>query len=102
MMEEFKKHYENLQQKIKNKTSLLTNWTQEAQLFCVLKHYLNFGVLRSKEILNCLITDTEKNSNINYIYIKNKILVINNHKNERKGPKTIDLDDTFLKYLKPV
>jgi hypothetical protein len=38
---------------------------------------------------------------MNCINIKSKKLVINNHKNDRKGPKKIDLDETFLKYLKP-
>jgi len=27
-------------------------------------------------------------------------LIINNHKNDRKGPKVIDLDDKFIKLLK--
>jgi hypothetical protein len=31
MIEEFKKHYEELEQKIKNNLSLLTEWKQEAQ-----------------------------------------------------------------------
>jgi hypothetical protein len=101
LIEEFKKHYENLHQQIKNDTSLLTNWTQKAQLYCVLKLYSEYGVLRSDEILKCLITDNDDNANMNYINIKNKKLVINNHKNDRKGPKIIDLDETFLKYLKP-
>ena len=38
---------------------------------------------------------------MNCINIKSKKLVINNHKNDRKGPKKIDLNETFLKYLKP-
>jgi len=50
-IEEFKKHYENLHQQIKNDTSILTNWTQKAQLYCGLKLYLEYGNLRSSEII---------------------------------------------------
>jgi hypothetical protein len=101
MIEEFKKHYEELEQKIKNNLSLLTEWKQEAQLFCLTKLYLEYGVLRSSEIINCLITDNDDNDKINYINIKSKNLVINIHKNDEKGPKIIELDDEFLKYIIP-
>ena len=101
IIEEFKKHYEELELKIKNDLSLLTEWKQEAQLYCLLKLYLEYGVLRSSEIINCLITDNDHNDKINYINIKSKNLVINIHKNDKKGPKIIELDDTFLKYIKP-
>jgi hypothetical protein len=37
MIEEFEKHYKELEQKIKNDFSLLTEWKQEAQLYCLLK-----------------------------------------------------------------
>ena len=50
--------------------------------------------------INCLITDNDDNDKINYINIKSKNLVINIHKNDKKGPKIIELDDTFLKYIK--
>ena len=40
MIEEFEKHYEELELKIKNDVSLLTEWKQEAQLYCLLKLYL--------------------------------------------------------------
>jgi len=33
--------------------------------------------------------------------MKSKNLVINIHKNVKKGPKKNELDDTFLKYIKP-
>ena len=55
LIEEFKKHYNELEQKIKNNLSLLSEWKQEAQLFCLLKLYLEYGVLRSSEIINCLL-----------------------------------------------
>ena len=69
----------------------LTEWKQN----------LEYGVLRSSEIINCLITDNDDNNKINYINIKSKNLVINIHKNDKKGPKIIELDKTFLKYIKP-
>jgi site-specific recombinase XerD len=70
MIEDFKKHYENLEEKIKNDLSILTEWKQEAQLYCILKLYLEYGVLRSSEIINCLITDNDDKNTINYINIK--------------------------------
>jgi hypothetical protein len=51
MIEEFEKHYKELEQKVKNDLSLFTEWKQEAQLYCVLKLYLEYGVLRSNEII---------------------------------------------------
>jgi hypothetical protein len=87
MIEEFKKHYNELEQKIKNNLSLLTEWKQEAQLYCLLKLYLEYGVLRSSEIINSLITDNDDNDKINYINIKSKNLVINIHKNDKKRTK---------------
>ena len=42
MIEEFEKHYKELEQKIKNDLSLLTEWKQEAQLYCLLKLYMEF------------------------------------------------------------
>ena len=87
LIDEFIKHYNELEQKIKNNLSLLTEWNQEAQLYCLLKLYLEYGVLRSSEIINCLITDNDDNNKINYINIKSKNLVINIHKNDKKRPK---------------
>jgi len=101
LIEQFKKHYNELEQKIKNNLLLLSEWKQEAQLFCLLKLYLEYGVLRSSEIIDCLITDNDDNDKINYINIKSKKLVINIHKNDKKGPKIIELDNEFLKYIKP-
>ena len=72
IIEEFEKHYKELEQKIKNNLVLLTEWKQEAQLYCLLKLYLEYGVLRSSEIINSLITDNDDNDKINYINIKSK------------------------------
>jgi hypothetical protein len=43
-----------------------------------------------KWIISCLITDNDDNDKINYNNIKSKNLVINNHKNDKKGPKVIE------------
>jgi len=53
--------------------------------------------LRPSEITDCQITDTDDNNeNINYINIKTKKIVINNHKNNKKGSKIIDITDKQL------
>lgn len=55
------------------------------------------GVLRPSETIDCKITDTDYNNDkINYINIKTKKIVINNHKNDKKGPKIIDIVDIHL------
>ena len=43
----------------KKKTELETikdNWTQQSQLYCILKIYLTYGVLRPSELSHCSIT----------------------------------------------
>ena len=66
----------------KKKTELETvkedNWTQQNQLYCVLKIYLTYGVLRPNELLNCKITETDGEEE-NYINILTKQIVINHH-----------------------
>ena len=75
----------------------IKNWTQDTQLYALLKIYLTYGVLRPSEITDCQITDTDDNNeNINYINIKTKKIVINNHKNNKKGSKIIDITDKQL------
>jgi integrase len=75
----------------------ITNWTQDTQLYALLKIYLTYGVLRPSEIIDCKITDTDDNNDkINYINLKTKKIVINNHKNDRNGSKIIDITDPHL------
>lgn len=63
--------------------------------------YLNYGVLRASEILECLITDTvDNNDKINYINVKSKYMIINNHKNNKNGKKQFWLDDKLINILK--
>jgi len=75
---------------------MINNWSTEVQLFCVLKVYLTIGVLRPSELINCLITDNDCDENTNYINVNKKQIVINNHKNDRKGKKVMDINDSKL------
>ena len=70
----------------KKKTELETvqdNWTQQSQLYCILKIYLTYGVLRPSEFLDCAITETDCKGN--HINVLTKQIVIHHHKNDRKG-----------------
>jgi len=96
IVEHFKNHLENLGKTIQNDTSendnaMINNWSVEVQLFCVLKLYLTYGVLRPSELINCLICDCDGDDTTNYINLNKKQIVINNHKNDRKGKKVIDI-----------
>jgi hypothetical protein len=75
---------------------MINNWSVEVQLFCVLKVYLTYGVIRSNELIDCKITDCDDTINSNYINVKSQQIVINNHKNDRNGKKVIDIDDKKL------
>jgi len=101
IVEHFKNHLEDLGKTIQNDTSendnaMLNNWSFEVQLFCVLKLYLTYGVIRSSELINCFITDCDGDDNTNYINVNKKQIVINNHNNDRKGKKVIDINDNKL------
>ena len=91
-----------LKQKIKDNTTILTEWKQEAQLYCILKLYLEYGVLRPSELISIKISNCYFHHTCiyNYINIQTKKIVINNHKNDRKGSKIFDIDDEFIKFLK--
>jgi hypothetical protein len=39
------------------------NWTQQIQLYCILKTYLTYGVLRPSELLDRTITETDCEGN---------------------------------------
>jgi hypothetical protein len=85
----------------KKKTELETvqgNWTQQNQLYCILKIYLTYGVLRPSEILDCSITENDCEGN--HINVKTKQIVIHHHKNDRKGKKVIDINDELVECLK--
>jgi integrase len=85
-------------------TDLLNNWSQEVQLYCILKIYLTYGVMRPSEIVDCLICNCDGDDTTNYINVNTKQIVINNHKNDRKGKKVIDIssDKKLLGILRKV
>ena len=61
------------------------NWTQQNQLYCILKIYLTYGVLRPSELLHCSIT--EKDCECNHINVSTKQIVIHHHKTTVKVKK---------------
>jgi hypothetical protein len=75
------------------------NWTQQNQLYCILKIYLTYGVLRPSELLDCKITKKDCEEE-NYINILTKQIVIHHHKNDRKGKKVIHIDDELVECLR--
>ena len=55
---------------------------------------LRYGMIRPSEIMEMKITDTDEgNDTSNYINVVSKKKVNNNHKNDRKGPKIINITD---------
>jgi len=75
----------------------LDTWNKNTELYAILKIYLTYGVLRPSEILDMKITDTDEEcEKINYINVQTKQIVINNHKNDKKGRKVIDITDDKL------
>jgi integrase len=89
---------------VQEDTDLLNNWSQEVQLYCILKIYLTYGVMRPSEIVDCLICNCDGDDTTNYINVNTKQIVINNHKNDRKGKKVIDIssDKKLLGILRKV
>ena len=75
----------------------LDTWNKNAQLYAILKIYLTYGMLRPSEIIDMQITDTDEGcEKMNYINVQSKQIVINNHKNDKKGRKVIDITDDKL------
>ena len=68
-------------------------------MYCILKIYLTYGVLRPSELLHCSVTEKDCEGE-NYINILTKQIVINNHKNDRKGKKVIDIEDELVECLR--
>jgi len=93
----FKNKMDMMGEKIKNDTVILNRWDKTAQLYTVLNVYLTYGMIRPSEIIDMKITDTDEgNDKINYINVVSKKIVINNNKNERKGPKVISITDNKI------
>ena len=72
-------------------------WDKNVELYVILKIYLTYGVVRPSELIDMQITDTDEGCDkLNYINVQTKKIVINNHKNDRKGTKVIDINDDKL------
>jgi len=72
-------------------------WDKNVELYVILKIYLTYGVVRPSELIDMQITDTDEGCDkMNYINVQTKKIVINNHKNDRKGTKVIDINDDKL------
>ena len=57
-----------------------------------------YGVLRPSELIDVKITNTgDGYDDINYYNIWTNELIINKHKNDRQGPKVIDIKDEQLR-----
>jgi regulator of replication initiation timing len=81
----------------KNQTKF-SKWDTHKQLYCVLKIYLLYGVLRPSELIDVKITNTsDRYDDINYYNIWTNELIINKHKNDRQGPKVIVIKDEQLR-----
>ena len=94
IIKHFNDKLEELGKIIQTDNDLINHWSQEVQLYCILKIYLTYGVLRPSELIDCKITDTDCESN--HINVSTKQIVIHHHKNDRKGTKIIDIDDKKL------
>jgi integrase len=89
---------EYFEKKMTELETVQDNWTQQNQLYCILKIYLTYGVLRPSELLHCSIT--KKDCEGNHINVKTKQIVIHHHKNDRKGKKVIHIDDELVECLR--
>ena len=67
-------------------------------MYCILKIYLTYGVLRPSELLHCSVTESDCEGN--HINVKTKQIVIHHHKNDRKGKKVIQIDDELVECLR--
>ena len=94
IIKHFNDKLEELGEIIQTNNDLVNHWMQEVQLYCILKIYLTYGVLRPSELIDCKITDTDCESN--HINVSTKQIIIHHHKNDRKGTKVIDIDDKKL------
>jgi len=75
----------------------LDTWDKNMELYVILKIYLTYGVVRPSELIDMQITDTDEGGDkFNYINVQTKQIVINNHKNDKKGKKVIDITDDKL------
>jgi hypothetical protein len=91
VLDYFKDKLKEMEKNLNNKCDT------QRQLYCFLKIYLNYGVLRPSKLIDMKITTTDEgNENINYINYETNMIVINKHKNDRNGPKRIEIKDKEL------
>jgi len=82
---------------LKNDINLLNSWDITAQMYCVLKIYLEIGNFRGGEIIDMKILDTDTEDKINYINVKTNKIIIRNHKTEKsQKERIIDIEDKKL------
>ena len=81
---------------LKNDINLLNSWDITAQMYCVLKIYLDNN-LRGDEIIDMKILDTDTEEKINNININTKKIIIKNHKTEKsQKERIIHIEDKKL------
>ena len=82
---------------LKNDINLLNSWDITAQMYCVLKMYLEIGNFRGGENVDIKISDTDTEDKINYINVKTNQIIKRNHKTEKSQKKRItDIEDKKL------
>ena len=92
-----KNEMDKLGDTLKNDINLLNSWDITAQMYCVLKIYLEIGNFRGGEIVDMKILDTDTEDKINYINVKTHKIIIRNHKTEKsQKERMIDIEDKKL------
>ena len=95
IMNDLKVKYEELKTNITDKYDEYRIYSAVACLF------LNHGVLRGAELINMYISPDELCETLNYIDLKNKQMIIADHKTAKKtGKRIIDLSDEFIDLVK--
>ena len=93
----FKNELGRMEDIISKDVDILNTWDKNMELYVILKIYLTYGMLRPSEIIDMQITETDDGCDkMNYINVASKKIVINNHKNDKKGQKVIDITDDKL------
>ena len=92
-----KNEMDKLGDTLKNDINLLNSWDITAQMYCVLKIYLEIGNFRGGEIVDMKILDTDTEDKINYINVKTHKIIIRNHKTEKsQKERIIEIEDKKL------
>lgn len=91
-----------LKEKMETYKGLLKKeWNNDAIFYCLCYIYTNYGVLRPEEFREMYIYLKPPQDAVNYIDLKKKEIVINQHKTMKKdGTRIIKIDDELVKVLK--